>query len=162
MLKIKLLLLVCVVVLSFSCQQPEEKPVGHNATQIIADMESGFNLGNTFDNGQNSTDPETIKPIIDLYVDAGMKHIRVPVTWMEGFRGDPLTDSLGNINFEHERFLQLQEVVDYALDKGLYIVINAHHERDFKEHYDDSPEWNAKFTTLWTGISNHFKTNLTK
>jgi endoglucanase len=157
-MKFILNLLVCtsIAFLSSSCKQPANDTSVRNATRIVQDMQSGFNLGNTFDNGQNSTDPESIKPIIDLYVDAGMKHIRVPVTWMEGFRGDALTDSLGNVNFEHDRFLQLQEVVDYALGKGLYVVVNAHHERNFKEHYDNSPEWNSKFTTLWTGISNHF------
>lgn len=146
-----------IVVLSTSCQQTIEKPTSSNAAQIILNMQTGFNLGNTFDNGINPTDPETIKPIIDLYVDAEMKHIRIPVTWMEGFRGDALTDSLGNINFEHNRFLQLKEVVDYSINKGLYVVINAHHEREFKEHYDNSPKYNAKFETLWTGIANYFK-----
>ncbi|MBN1925811.1 MAG: glycoside hydrolase family 5 protein [Prolixibacteraceae bacterium] len=155
---LNLLLSISIVVfVSTSCLQPSAKSTISNAAQIILNMQAGFNLGNTFDNGINPTDPETIKPIIDLYVDQGMKHIRIPVTWMEGFRGDPLTDSLGNVNFEHSRFLQLKEVVDYALNKGLYVVINAHHEREFKKHYDDSPEYNARFQTLWTGIANYFK-----
>lgn len=158
--KLNLNLLFCVsivVFLSTSCKQPSEKSTSFNATQIIQNMQTGFNLGNTFDNGINPTNPETIKPIIDLYVNAGMKHIRIPITWMEGFNGDPLTDSLGNINFEHIRFLQLKEVINYSINKGLYVVINAHHEREFKEHYDDSPKYNAKFQTLWTGIANYFK-----
>jgi aryl-phospho-beta-D-glucosidase BglC (GH1 family) len=154
---LNLLFCISVVVLSSSCKQPVKKTTSRNAAQIILDMQTGFNLGNTFDNGAHSTDPDTIKPIIDLYANAGMKHIRIPVTWMEGFKGDALTDSLGNINFEHKRFLQLKEVVDYALNKGLYVVINAHHEREFKEHYDNSPKYNAKFVTLWTGIANYFK-----
>jgi endoglucanase len=128
-----------------------------DAYTVIKQMASGFNLGNTFDNGLQSTDPETIYPIIDLYTEAGMRHIRIPVTWMEGFDGNALADSTGNVNFDHPRFQQLQNVIDYSLSKGLYVVINAHHERRFKDEYDGSEKFDNAFTSLWTDIANYFK-----
>ena len=128
-----------------------------NATIITQKMGAGFNLGNTFDLRANSTDPNSIKPIIDLYVEGGMTHMRIPVTWTDEFNGDHLTDALGNIKFSHPRFSQLKEVIDYALGKGIYVVINAHHEREFKETYSNSTKQNEQFTNLWTGIATYFK-----
>lgn len=144
-----------------SCKESSavtSKAVENSATAVIKKMGTGFNLGNTFDSNQQSSEPASIKPLIDCYVAAGMQHIRIPVTWMEGFKGDVLADSLGNVNFEHPRFLQLKEVIDYALEKGLYVVINTHHERNFKKTYNNTAAQNAKFANLWTEIATYFKT----
>ena len=124
---------------------------------VIDSMEAGFNLGNTFDNGKQSTSPESIYPIIDLYHQAGMKHIRIPVTWMDGFGGNTLADVNGTVNFEHPRFIQLKAVIDYALDKELFVVINAHHEHWLKDNYDGSAKFNQPFSHLWQEIANYFK-----
>tara|TARA_A100001015_G_scaffold155023_1_gene172033 strand:- start:1226 stop:2371 length:1146 start_codon:yes stop_codon:yes gene_type:complete len=126
------------------------------ASEVISNMDAGFNLGNTFDNGYNATDSYENAQLILLYKSAGMKHIRIPVTWMEGFGGDALADEKGEVNFNHPRFLELKKTIDFALQQGLYVIINAHHERHFKEHYDNSAEFDEKFTTLWTDIANYF------
>ena len=135
----------------------EEETTALTAAEVITKMENGFNLGNAFDYGLQSTDPEKVKPVIDLYIEAGMKHIRIPVTWLETIYGDKLADEDGNVDFENERFKELQEIIDYALSKELYVVINTHHEKEFKENYDGSDEYNDIFTTLWTDIATHFK-----
>ncbi|GAB5409121.1 MAG: hypothetical protein BalsKO_14860 [Balneolaceae bacterium] len=129
------------------------------AIEIIQEMGPGFNLGNTFDlNSQsNSNSFNDLAPIIIKYKSAGMKHVRIPATWMDGFSGDHLADEEGNINFQHPRFIELKRVIDFALEQGLYVVINAHHEREFKENYNGSDEYDQKFTTLWENIANHFK-----
>lgn len=53
------------------------------ASEVIMEMGPGFNLGNTFDNGINSTDPDTIIPILIKYKNAGMHHVRIPTTWLD-------------------------------------------------------------------------------
>lgn len=131
-------------------------PNATTAKEIIANMAGGFNLGNTFDNGLNTTTPATNKQIIDLYYNAGMRHVRIPTTWMEGFSSN-LADVNGNINTTHPRLLELKETIDYALGKQMYVVLNTHHERWLKNSYDGTATYNTKFTTLWTGISNFFK-----
>ncbi len=128
-----------------------------SAAQIIEEMGAGFNLGNSFENGYNSTIFDEIAPIIVTYERAGMKHIRIPVTWLEGFGGNHLADEEGHVDFENERFLELKKVIDFSLERGLYVVINAHHEREFKENYNGTAEFNDKFTTLWTDIATYFK-----
>ncbi|SFW26772.1 endoglucanase [Sinomicrobium oceani] len=126
------------------------------AGEIILDMKAGFNLGNTFDNGINTTTFSGIQPIVDLYKNAGMKHIRIPVTWMDRFESH-LADSEGHIDVNHPRFLDLVQVVDYAVEQDMYVILNTHHEHWLKDHYDGSAGFNDKFHTLWTEIATYFR-----
>jgi endoglucanase len=128
-----------------------------SATAVIDSMGTGFNLGNTFDYALQSTNPTTIYPIIDLYANAGMKHIRIPVTWMDGFGGNTLADASGTINFSHARFIQLKAVIDYAIHKKMFVILNAHHEYWLYTNYNGTAQYNTTFTTLWTGIATYFK-----
>ena len=126
------------------------------AKQVILDMGAGFNLGNVFDNGLNPTDFTNVKQVIDLYKNAGMQHIRIPTTWMDRF-SDHLADPNGNVNYNHPRFLQLVQAIDYAISQDLYVVLNTHHEHWLKDHYDGTTVFDSKFETLWTGIATYFK-----
>ena len=127
------------------------------ASTVISSMGTGFNLGNTFDYELHETTPKSIQPIIDLYYEAGMRHIRIPVTWMDGFKGNTLADTNGNINFDHPRFIQLQAVIDYAIQKNMYVTLNAHHENWIYKHYGNSKKYDAAFANLWNHIASHFK-----
>lgn len=134
-------------------------PINTNSTtakEIIADMGGGFNLGNTFESSINATTPAVLKQIIDLYYDAGMRHVRIPTTWMEGFSNN-LADANGNLNTAHSRLLELKEVIDYALAKKMYVVLNTHHEHWIKNYYDGTSAFDTKFKQLWTGIATFFK-----
>ena len=126
------------------------------AKEIIVDMGGGFNLGNVFDNGINASTPSNNKAIVDLYYNAGMRHVRIPTTWMEGFSSN-IADANGNVNTTHPRFLELKEIIDYALAKKMYVVLNTHHERWLKNNYDGSAAYDTKFANLWTGIATFFK-----
>ncbi len=127
-----------------------------NAKQVTLEMAAGFNLGNTFDNGVNQTSFTSLKPIIDLYHNAGMQHVRIPTTWMDRFT-DKIADANGNINLNHPRFLDLVQVIDYAISLDMYVVLNTHHEHWLKDNYDGTDAYDTKFATLWTGIATYFK-----
>ncbi len=129
---------------------------------MIKAMGAGFNLGNTFDLAQHNTDPATLRPIIDLYYRTGFRHVRIPITWMEGFSGNTLAGSQGQINLTHPRLLQAISVVDYALSLGMYVIINTHHEHWLKSHYDGSDAYDATFARLWTQIAEIFKSRSSK
>lgn len=131
---------------------------GLTAIDITKAMGPGFNLGNTFDNGINPTTINSIKSIIDVYAAAGMKHVRIPVSWMQSVSGSTLANTTtGKVDFNHSRFLELKATIDYAISKGLYVVINTHHEHWLKDYYDGSATYNNRFSALWTDIANHFK-----
>jgi endoglucanase len=127
------------------------------ALELNQKMATGFNLGNTFENNLNPHELEKVKPLLELYRSVGMKHIRIPVTWMEGFGGDTLAEPSGRLKETHPRLKQLELVVDYCLDKGMVVMLNTHHERWLKNHYDGSPAFKERFSQLWTGIAERFK-----
>jgi len=121
-------------------------------------MGAGFNLGNTFENRNNIATLTSVKPIIDLYHNAGMKHIRIPVTWMDRFSdNNHLADANGTINYQHTRFKELVKVIDYALSIDMYVVLNTHHEHWLKDNYDGTASFDTKFRNLWSNIATYFK-----
>lgn len=134
-----------------------QPPAAPTAAEVNRAMATGFNLGNTFDLGYRSTKLADIAPVIDLYAKAGMRHIRIPVTWGNSVSGSTLMDARGNIDLKNPRLLELDAVVTYALKKGLYVIVNTHHEHWIKDKYDDTPKYNDAFANLWTGIAKHFK-----
>lgn len=128
------------------------------AKEIIIEMGAGFNLGNTFENRNNIATLTSVKPIIDLYHNAGMKHIRIPVTWMDRFSdNNHLADANGTINYQHTRFKELVKVIDYALSIDMYVVLNTHHEHWLKDNYDGTASFDTKFRNLWSNIATYFK-----
>lgn len=106
-----------------------------DAFDIAREMGAGWNLGNTLDarlgamvdptvSAQETAwgNPVTTREMIELVADAGFRTLRIPVTW-ERFTGHApyyeIDDALMN---------RVQELVDYALDLDLYVIINTHHE----------------------------------
>lgn len=145
-----------------SCKQPvsygeAEGESFPTANEVVLAMESGVNLGNVFDLGAHAFDFYELASIIVLYERAGMKHIRIPTTWMDPVNGSSLTDAEGNVNFSHPRIEVLTQVIDFAIERELYVVLNAHHERTFKANYDGSEAYNNKLRNLWTDIAEHYK-----
>ncbi|MCU0316023.1 MAG: glycoside hydrolase family 5 protein [Fimbriimonadaceae bacterium] len=138
-------------------QRPVTLAQRATAKEVNRAMGMGFNLGNAFDVGLQPTTFAGNKGFIDLYRAAGMKHIRIPITWMDGFNGDHLAGPDGTIRQNHPRLRELKKTVDYALSQGLIVVINSHHEHWLKKSYDDSPAFDGRFARLWTGIATTFR-----
>jgi endoglucanase len=133
-------------------------PAAQTATQVVKAMGPGFNIGNAFDNGLNSTSVDSLKSIIDLYKSAGMKHVRIPVSWLQTVAGSTLGNTTtGKVDFTHTRFLELKAAIDYAISQDLYVVLNTHHEHWLKNYYDGSAIYDNRFAALWTDIATHFK-----
>ena len=105
--------------------------------EIIDELGFGWNLGNTFDAWENEKDqglnsescwgnPKTTPELIDFLVKTGFKAIRIPVTWH-----NHLIDDRYTVNPEWMN--RLKTVVDWCIDKGLYVIINIHHDNaDYK------------------------------
>ena len=106
---------------------------GKTSAEITAEMGIGWNLGNTFDaTGGNRSDiysqetswgnPKVTRELIQAIHDRGFKTIRIPVTWMNHIQKD------GGYTINPAFFARVKEVVDYAYELNMYIIINAHHE----------------------------------
>ena len=106
--------------------------------EVIDELGFGWNLGNTFDAWENELDqglesekcwgnPKTTPELIDFLVKTGFKAIRIPVTWHNHLIDDKYTVNPEWMN-------RLKTVVDWCIDKGLYVIINIHHDNaDYKK-----------------------------
>ena len=107
--------------------------------QIIDEMGFGWNLGNTFDafddKEQNQgLDSETYWGVtktteesIEGLFAKGIRTIRIPVTWHNHIIDKSYT-------IDPEWMERVKTVVDWSLSKGLYVILNTHHDNaDFTE-----------------------------
>ena len=98
-----------------------------NATQLVANMGAGWNLGNALEASANGIPSETAwgnpvvtQALIDRVKAAGFKTIRIPVSYLGNIGSAPsYTVNSAWLN-------RIKEVVDYAYGRGLYVVINMH------------------------------------
>lgn len=133
------------------------------ASELVSEMKIGWNLGNTLEStiGKNNEIPEkyekgwgnaiTTIDTIKGIKDSGFNVLRVPVSW-----GEHLSDD-GNYTIDEEWLDRVNEVVDYGIDCGMYVILNTHHEEWFfpdAEHFDQNKQ---QFVKLWTQIGNRFE-----
>lgn len=154
------LLAVLTVITFFSCTSPSSSTDSEvSATSIVNSMKFGWNLGNTLDacnsgSSWNSTTSEEIdwglkgtatSELFQKLKDSGIKSVRIPVSWHNH------VDS--SFNIYSEWMNHVKEVVDMAYSKGLYVIINIHHD-----NYDgDSLGTNAGFTLKETDKTQSLK-----
>ncbi len=135
------------------------------AMDVVNDMKIGWNLGNTLDATKSSADidddpsvfetawgnPVVTQELIDAVLDAGFNIVRIPVTWTGHFGDAPdylITESWLD---------RVQEIVDYAYDKGVYVIINMHHEEWNEPYYDNEQTACEIMTALWSQIAERFE-----
>lgn len=132
------------------------------AFALVSDMTEGWNLGNTFDAfGAGNTlssettwgNPKTTREMIDAIAQKGINTIRIPVTWAEHM------DATLNGYVVNDKWMdRVAEVVDYAMNDGMYVILDTHHETEFWLETDVSREdkITARFVDLWEQIATRF------
>lgn len=130
-----------------------------SAAQIISDIKVGWNLGNTlecYDYKDWTTNaeiawgnPSTTKDMIKSVKSAGFNAIRIPVTWGEHMNGSTIDAAWLN---------RVKEVVDYAYNEDLFVILNMHHDDYiwFKPNDGDYASCSEKLKSIWTQISDKF------
>ncbi|WP_405132079.1 glycoside hydrolase family 5 protein [Paenibacillus sp. FSL H8-0317] len=98
-----------------------------DASQIVSEMGAGWNLGNQLEAAVNGTPNETtwgnptVTPeLIKKVKAAGFKSIRIPVSYLNNIGSAP------NYTINAAWLNRIQQVVDYAYNEGLYVIINIH------------------------------------
>ncbi len=130
--------------------------------EIVQDMGLGINLGNTFEsqgNGNTVTSYETAwgspvvtKEMIQGYADCGFGALRVPVAWSNMMTG--------NYDISKEYLDRVTEVIDWALESGMYVIVNIHWDGGWFERFavdEDKDECMYKYTRIWEQLTKHFK-----
>lgn len=142
--------------------QATEAPT--TAQEVVDQMGVGWNLGNALDSYSYSKgsslesetwwgNPKTTKKMIDAVADAGFQSIRIPVTYYNHLDENNQIDSAW--------LDRVEEVVNYALDNDLYVVMNVHHDTGMSGWiYSDTDSYEtdkAALTNLWSQIATRFK-----
>ena len=107
------------------------------ATEVIRLMGNGINLGNTLeaynhksyvDSGINPTSfetlwgqPVTTRNMIDDMKAMGFDTLRIPVAWTNGINYES-----GDYTIDERLMNRVDEVVNYALDADMYVILNDH------------------------------------
>lgn len=160
---------------------PENPGSELSSVQFAKLLTIGWNLGNTLDsNGNNESDyntiytergstdtetswgmPKTTQAMIKAVHKAGFKTIRIPVSWH---------NNMNNETYEiAENYMaRVKEVVDYAYNDGMYVIINIHHDNQsidsiatnpgFALSTDENIQNKSKnyIATVWTQIATTF------
>lgn len=142
------------------------RPIPENeAMEFLKKMGVGWNLGNTFDaikgDWNRKADEMTVETswvgiktteaMIEAIQAAGFSSIRVPISWHDHVSGPDHEIS--------ERWLaRVQEVVNWAYDRGMYVIINIHHDEDqflpASSHYEESAHY---VECIWKQLAARFR-----
>lgn len=139
---------------------PEKSGEFRTSRQIADAIKVGWNLGNTFDcydsnHTKISTETswgniKTTEEMINGIKDAGFNAIRIPVTWGEHMDGNVI---------QTEWLDRIQEVVDYAYNNNMFVIINMHHDDYiwFNPAESEYSQDSQKLISIWEQISERFK-----
>ena len=116
-------------------QEADEMNKTMTAVELTMKMGNGINLGNTLEayrGWDKSTSepvswyeklwgqPETSQEIMNAYKSAGFNSVRIPVAWT-----NMMDYEKGNYVINPDYLDRVETVVNYALNAGLYAIINA-------------------------------------
>lgn len=140
--------------------------------ELVQEMGIGINLGNTFESfgdwieewGAGGWPSGTVEAyetawgspiitqqIIQGYADEGFNSLRIPVHWMNLMKEDNTLSS--------EYIEAVRQVVEWALEADLYVIINIHHDEDgfFANFATDEESCMAAYTYVWEQIAGAFR-----
>ncbi|MBE5951363.1 MAG: hypothetical protein E7260_07165 [Lachnospiraceae bacterium] len=133
------------------------------AGEIVEEMGTGWNLGNTMDGHTGFTPMETLwqpyettKELMTAVHDAGFNTVRIPVTW-----GNMIDDDNGYV-INEQWLTRVQEIVDYCVSQDMYAIINIHHDGAEQTGWlriasEDMAPVKEKFAAVWKQIAERFK-----
>lgn len=163
-MRIKILSLI---LLLFSLIDCKGKMRDISTMKLTREMGVGINLGNTFESfgdwiekyGDGSPksyytawgSPEVTYDLISGYYKEGFRVLRIPVHWFN------LMDDEYNISKEYMEEVRI--AVDDALDVGLYVILNIHHDERglFSGFAKDKKTSMTRYLKIWTQIAEEFK-----
>jgi len=144
------------IIFSITClfflQAPFQVIAQITPKEAVLEMQKGINLGNTLEppdeGGWNN--PPAQEYYFDMYKEAGFQCVRIPVRW------DGHTQTVSPYKIDEAWMQRVEQVVDWGLTRGLYIVIDAHHEEWIKSNYTNA-SYRARFDSIWSQIAVRFK-----
>lgn len=130
--------------------------------ELVRDMGLGINLGNTFESCGSWISsskvsnyekawgsPIITREMIEGYKEAGFGVLRIPVAW---------SNMMGEDYTIHPDYLtRVNEVVSWAVDSGMYVILNIHWDGGWWEKFPtEKEECMYKYVRIWTQLSDYF------
>ncbi len=122
--------------------------------ELAREMGRGWNLGNSLEAIGGETawgNPQVTRHLINSVKAAGFDAVRIPVAWSK------FTDH-ENYTIDPAWMLRVSEVVDYALDAGLYVILNNHWDEGWMQPtYAQQNYVNDRLEKMWLQIALSFR-----
>jgi endoglucanase len=134
--------------------------------ELLLEMGAGWNLGNTMEafneygpNEEMWGNPKVTPELFTAVKNAGFKTVRIPVTLLTAIGPAP------NYAIDPARLTRVKEVVDYACDQGLYVILDGVHGDGYHTingawllvTADNQSAIIEKYRKVWTQYANTFK-----
>lgn len=132
------------------------------ASAIVQSMSPGWNLGNTLEaigtgprpatTSQETawSNPAATPALMNAVKAAGFRSVRIPVAWSQYADADNVIGAAW--------MARVKEVIGYARDAGLYVVVNVHWDGGWMQPtFAQQTAVNAKLSKFWTQIANSLK-----
>lgn len=93
---------------------------------------------------------------VDALKKYGINTIRIPVAWSNMMSKD------GKYTIDDAYFNRVEEVMNYALNNEMYVIVNIHWDGDWWGQFGDADQavrdqaW-ARYESFWTQIANRYK-----
>ncbi len=135
-----------------------------NQSQIVSEMGAGWNLGNQLEANIDGMpgeeawgNPKITQALITKIKSLGFKTIRIPISYLKKIGAAP------DYTVDATWLARIKEVVDYAFNEGMYVVINMHGDGYntvtgswLLVNSSDQPTIKAKYQKVWQQIANTF------
>lgn len=123
--------------------------------KLTGDMGVGWNTTNTLETTSRDKtlwgNPELTEGLIDAVAKKGFKTLRIPVTWGYNMGDAP------DFKIEKKYLERVEEVVVWALENNMYVIINIHHDDHWlvpsKEKLEAASDQIGK---VWMQIAEYF------
>ncbi|MCR5829275.1 MAG: cellulase family glycosylhydrolase [Lachnospiraceae bacterium] len=134
--------------------------------KFVKNLKIGVSLGNTFDAYKDTglTDEmntetawvsvKTSKGIIQEFHKAGFETIRIPVSWHNHVDKE--------YNISEQWMARVQKVVDWAIEDGMYVILNIHHDNHPEANcfYPDNAhkeQSESYIKAIWSQLAERYK-----
>ncbi|MBR5369064.1 MAG: glycoside hydrolase family 5 protein [Lachnospiraceae bacterium] len=137
-----------------------------DSLRFVKALKIGVSLGNTFDaykdNGLSDemktetawVSVKTSQSIIKAFHEAGFETIRIPVSWHNHVDKE--------YNISEKWMSRVQQVVDWAIEEGMYVILNIHHDNhpEANGFYPDNAHREQSVSyikAIWSQLAERYK-----
>lgn len=125
-----------------------------SATEFAKGMKAGWNVGNSLEATGGETawgNPKISQALIDSAKAAGFNAIRLPVAWSQFSNASTFTIKTAWLD-------RVQEVVDYAIKRDLYVVMNEHWDGGWLQPTNAAQiQANQRLAAIWKQVAVRFR-----